>query len=79
MDRLKGNGFFDSRFMGVEINANIGYNINNFRIQPFVSVFIPGGVVDDINGAFLTNSALPIQSIDAETAFTAGVEFSAAF
>ena len=77
MDQLKSAGFFDDRFMGVEINGNIGYTINNFRGQPFFSVFIPGDVVDDINGAFLSSGT--IQPIDSKTAFTAGVEFRASF
>jgi hypothetical protein len=70
---LKANGIsFDSKFMGVELNANIGYTINNFRIQPFVSLFVPGNIVDDINNAFLGVNK-------SETAWTAGVEFSASF
>lgn len=78
MNALKGAGLFDDRFMGVEINGNIGYTINNFRFQPFFSVFIPGDVVDDILGAFLTPSGT-IRPIDSKTAFTAGVEFRASF
>lgn len=70
---LNGAGLsFDERFMGVEINANVGYTINNFRIQPFVSVFFPGDIVDDINNAFLGVNK-------SETAWTAGVELSASF
>lgn len=78
MNALKGAGLFNDRFMGVEINGNIGYNINNFRFQPFFSVFVPSDVVDDILGAFLTPSGT-IRPIDSKTAFTAGVEFRASF
>ncbi len=66
----------DKSYMGFEINGNIGYNINNFRIQPFFSVFVPGSSVADISKAFLGTTGT---AIDKETAFTAGVEFSAAF
>jgi len=66
----------DKSYMGFEINGNIGYNINNFRIQPFFSVFVPGSSVGAINKAFLGTTGT---AIDKETAFTAGVEFSAAF
>ena len=69
-------GDLSSKYMGFEINANIGYNINNFRIQPFFSVFIPGSSVGAIGQAFLGSATTPISD---QTAFTAGVEFSAAF
>lgn len=62
--------------MEVEINANLGYTINNFRIQPFFSVFFPGSSVRDIGRAFLGTTGTTLKD---ETAFTAGVEFSAAF
>ncbi len=66
----------DKSYMGFEINGNLGYNINNFRIQPFFSVFVPGSSVGAISKAFLGTTGT---AIDKETAFTAGVEFSAAF
>ncbi len=68
----------DKSYMGFEINGNIGYNINNFRIQPFFSVFVPGSSVGAIGQAFLGGGLAPA-TFDKETAFTAGVEFSAAF
>ncbi len=67
----------DSSYMGLEFNANVGYNMNAFRIQPFFSVFIPGSIVENVNKAFLGGTGAG--SIDSETAFTAGIEFSAAF
>jgi hypothetical protein len=81
-----------ANFMGVEINANIGYAVTGgLRVQPWVSVFIPGSGVDDINQAFLSStsdlaafaaspstSTLP-PSQDANTGFAAGIEMSAAF
>jgi hypothetical protein len=69
-------GDLDSSYMGFEINGNIGFNINNFRIAPFFSVFFPGSSVEDIGTAFLGTTGV---STSKETAFTAGVEFSAAF
>ena len=69
-------GDLNSSYMGFEINGNIGYNINNFRIAPFFSVFVPGSSVEAIGNAFLGTTAT---SFSKETAFTAGVEFSAAF
>ena len=69
-------GDLSSSYMGFEINGNLGYNINNFRIQPFFSVFVPGSSVEAIGRAFLGTTGT---SITNETAFTAGVEFSAAF
>jgi hypothetical protein len=66
----------DSSYMGFEINGNLGYNINNFRIQPFFSVFFPGSSVEAISRAFLGTTGTTIEK---ETAFTLGVEFSAAF
>ena len=69
-------GDLSSSYMGFEINGNIGYNINNFRIAPFFSVFVPGSSVRDIGRAFLGTTGT---SIDSEIAFTAGIELSAAF
>jgi len=62
-----------SEDMGVEFNFNVGYSpVPAFRVQPFVSVFIPLGGADDINGLFLDNR-------DTRTAYMAGVEFRAQF
>ncbi len=89
-------GFLDfSNFMGVEINANVGYSVTGgLRVQPWVSVFIPGAGVDDINQGFLTTDSAGAAFItslasggpivfppeqDANTGFAAGVELSAAF
>lgn len=72
-------GDLTSSYMGFEINGNIGYNINNFRIAPFFSVFFPGSSVEAISRAFLGNNVGAGTSISSETAFTLGVEFSAAF
>jgi hypothetical protein len=67
----------ENRYMGFEFNGNIGYNLKGgLRVQPYFSVFIPGSSVEAINTAFVGSSATPI---DSETAFTAGVELSAAF
>ena len=72
-------GDLNSSYMGFEINGNLGYNINNFRIQPFFSVFFPGSSVKDIGRAFLGNNVGVGSSIDSQTAFTLGVELSAGF
>lgn len=69
-------GDLSSSYMGFEINGNIGYNINNFRIAPFFSVFFPGSSVEAIGRAFLGTTGTTISS---ETAFTLGIELSAAF
>jgi hypothetical protein len=62
-----------SEDMGFEINANIGWSpVPAFRIQPFVSVFVPLDGVDDINALFL-------DSPRSRTAYLAGVEFRAQF
>jgi hypothetical protein len=66
------NGISVDSFMGVEVNLNVGFNINNFRVQPFISVFIAGSAVEDINQAFLGDD-------ESTTGFTGGVELSAAF
>jgi hypothetical protein len=62
-----------SENMGFEINANIGWSpVPAFRIQPFVSVFVPLDGVDDINRLFLDSN-------NSRTAYLAGVEFRAQF
>jgi len=62
-----------SQDMGVEINFNIGWSpVPAFRIQPFVSVFIPLDGVEDINRLFLDSN-------DSRTAYLAGLEFRAQF
>jgi len=59
--------------MGFEINANIGWSpVPAFRIQPFVSVFVPLDAAKDINGLFLGTRA-------DRTAYLGGVEFRAQF
>jgi hypothetical protein len=59
--------------MGFEINANIGWSpVPAFRIQPFVSVFVPLDGVEDINNLFL-------DSPRSRTAYLAGLEFRAQF
>jgi hypothetical protein len=62
-----------SEDMGFEINANIGWSpVPAFRIQPFVSVFVPLDGTDDINRLFLDSN-------NSRTAYLAGVEFRAQF
>jgi hypothetical protein len=62
-----------SEDMGFEINANIGWSpVPAFRIQPFISVFVPLDAVDDINALFLDSN-------NSRTAYLAGVEFRAQF
>jgi len=62
-----------SEDMGFEFNFNIGWSpVPAFRIQPFVSVFIPLDGTDDINRLFL-------DSDNSRTAYLAGVEFRAQF
>jgi hypothetical protein len=62
-----------SEDMGVEFNANIGWSpVPAFRIQPFVSVFVPLDGADDINNLFLDSNK-------SRTAYLAGVEFRAQF
>jgi hypothetical protein len=59
--------------MGFEINANIGWSpVPAFRIQPFVSVFIPLDGTTDINRLFLDSN-------NDRTAYLGGVEFRAQF
>lgn len=59
--------------MGVEINFNIGWSpVPAFRIQPFVSVFIPLEGAEDISRLFL-------DSAETQTAYMAGIEFRAQF
>ena len=62
-----------SEDMGFEINANIGWSpVPAFRIQPFISVFVPLDGADDINRLFLDSN-------NSRTAYLAGVEFRAQF
>jgi hypothetical protein len=62
-----------SEDMGVEFNANLGWSpVPAFRIQPFVSVFVPLDGADDINNLFLDSNK-------SRTAYLAGVEFRAQF
>jgi len=62
-----------SEDMGFEINANIGWSpVPAFRIQPFISVFVPLDGADDINALFLDSN-------NSRTAYLAGVEFRAQF
>jgi len=71
--RCLANTFSVSEDMGFEINANIGWSpVPAFRIQPFVSVFVPLDGVDDINRLFLDSN-------NSRTAYLAGVEFRAQF
>jgi len=84
------NGDF-ANFMGVEINANVGYSVTGgLRVQPWLSVFIPGTGVDDINRSFLASTSditalgpagtgTPLPGGKSNTGFAAGVELSAAF
>ena len=59
---------------GVEFSFNVGYSpVPAFRIQPFVSVFVPLAAADDISRLFLSNDG------STRTAYTAGVEFRAQF
>ena len=74
---LRENGIdLEGKYIGFQLNANIGYTVNAFRVQPYFSVFVPGDIVRNIGRAFL-DSTTPTR--DDETAFTAGVELSAAF
>ncbi len=58
---------------GVEFNFNVGFSpVPAFRIQPFVSVFVPLDAADDISNLFLDSNST-------RTAYTAGVEFRAQF
>jgi len=62
-----------SEDMGFEINANIGWSpVPAFRIQPFVSVFVPLDGTRDINRLFLDSN-------NDRTAYLGGVEFRAQF
>jgi hypothetical protein len=62
-----------SEDMGFEINANIGWSpVPAFRIQPFVSVFVPLDGAKDINRLFLDSN-------NDRTAYLGGVEFRAQF
>ena len=69
----------DQKYMGFEFNANVGYTFSGgLRFQPYFSVFVPGGVVEDISDAYLsTGSTSRVRT--KETAYTMGFEFSAAF
>ncbi len=59
---------------GVEFSFNVGYSpVPAFRVQPFVSVFVPLDAADDIQRLFLNATS------DTRTAYTAGVEFRAQF
>jgi hypothetical protein len=58
---------------GFEFNFNVGFSpVPAFRIQPFVSVFVPMDAAEDISKLFLDSSTT-------RTAYTAGVEFRAQF
>ena len=62
-----------SQDMGFEVNANIGWSpVPAFRIQPFVSVFVPLDGAKDINRLFLDSN-------NDRTAYLGGVEFRAQF
>ncbi|MEE8607345.1 MAG: hypothetical protein V3S55_07070 [Nitrospiraceae bacterium] len=69
----------DQKYMGFEFDANVGYTFaGGLRFQPYFSVFVPGGVVEDLSDAYLsTSSTSRIRT--KETAFTLGFEFAAAF
>ncbi len=77
---LKAAGIdLDKSYMGFEFNANAGYTFNGgLRIQPYVSIFVPGSVVEEIGAAYLTAPGAPLFK-NKETAVTLGFEFSAAF
>ena len=71
--RCLANTFDVSEDMGVEFNFNIGWSpVPAFRIQPFVSVFVPLDAPDDINRLFLDSN-------NSRTAYLAGIEFRAQF
>ncbi len=58
---------------GIEFNFNVGFSpVPAFRVQPFVSVFVPLDAADDISRLFLDSGTT-------RTAYTAGVEFRAQF
>ncbi len=63
---------------GYEFNFNVGYSpVPAFRIQPFVSVFVPQGGAGDIQDQFLGSGTGSADST--RTAYMAGVEFRAQF
>jgi hypothetical protein len=68
----------DSKYMGFEFNANVGYTFSGgLRASPYFSVFVPGSVVEEISAAYLSTGSSLLKT--KETAFTLGFEFSAAF
>jgi hypothetical protein len=68
----------DSKYMGFEFNANVGYTFSGgLRFQPYLSFFIPGSIVENISDAYLSTSSARFRN--KETGFTLGMEFSAAF
>lgn len=63
---------------GVEFNLNVGFSpVPAFRIQPYVSVFVPLDAAEDIQDLFLGTT--PGSANSTRTAYTAGVEFRAQF
>jgi hypothetical protein len=63
---------------GFEFNFNVGFSpVPAFRIQPFVSVFVPLDAADNIQDLFLGTT--PGSASTTKTAYTAGVEFRAQF
>ncbi len=63
---------------GVEFNFNVGFSpVPAFRVQPFVSVFVPFDAAEDISDLFLGTT--PGSANSTRTAYTAGVEFRAQF
>ena len=68
----------DGKYMGFEFNANVGYTFaGGLRFQPYVSVFVPGSIVEEISAAYLSTGSTLLKT--KETAFTLGFEFAAAF
>ncbi len=71
----------DQKYMGFEFNANAGYTFaGGLRFQPFLSVFVPGSIVENISDAYLSTATTGPNRIRSKvTAATLGFEFSAAF
>ncbi len=79
---LASNGVdLDQKYMGFEFNANAGYTFSGgLRFQPFLSVFVPGSIVENISDAYLSTAVSGPNRIRSKvTAVTLGFEFSAAF
>ena len=79
---LASNGVdLDQKYMGFEFNANAGYTWGGgLRIQPYLSVFFPGSIAENIGDAYLSTSLTGPNRFNSKvTAVTFGMEFSAAF